>query len=66
MPETVCGWSPRGTRNITPSFSVQTWFVNPAAIAGVQGRHHLAEPLPVVAIGSASAWRQRAGGHTRL
>ena len=34
--------------------------VNPAAIAGVHGRHSLAEPLPLVASGANHGWRKLA------
>jgi hypothetical protein len=45
------GWGHGGTRNRSTSRSVHTRSVNPAAIAGVQGRHCLAEPVPWVGSG---------------
>jgi len=45
---TPTGWGHGGTRNRSTSRRVQTWSVSPAAMAGVQGRHCLAEPLPLV------------------
>ena len=47
-PHTPAGCGHGGTRNISTSRSVHTRSVNPAAIAGVQGRHCLAEPVPLV------------------
>ena len=48
---TPTGWGHGGTRNSSTSRSVHTWSVSPAAIAGVQGRHCLAEPVPLVGSG---------------
>src|SRR5215813_13853284 len=45
------GWGHGGTRNIKTSRSVHIRLVNPAAIAGVQGRHCLTEPVPLVGTG---------------
>jgi hypothetical protein len=45
------GWGHGGTRTRSTSRSVQTWSVSPATIAGVQGRHCLAEPVPWVSSG---------------
>ena len=39
-----------------------TWSVNPAAIAGVHGRHTFAEPRPLVASGYGNGWRRLAWG----
>jgi len=36
--------------------------VSPAAIAGVRGRHVLAEPDPLVGKGSGNGWRKEAWG----
>lgn len=44
----ACDCGHGGTRHIKTSCSVHTRSVNPAAIAGVQGRHFLAEPVPLV------------------
>jgi len=48
---TPTGWGHGGTRNRSTSRRVQTWSVSPAAMAGVQSRHCLAEPLPLVGSG---------------
>ena len=64
--ETGCGWGHGGTRKRHTSRSAHTWSVKPVAIAGVQGRHPLAEPVPWVGIGAASAWRKLTGGHTKV
>jgi len=40
--------------------SDHTWSVNPAAIAGVHGRHNLAEPLPLVGSAIRNGWRKLA------
>jgi len=50
---TPADWGHGGTRNSSTSRRVHTWSVNPAAIAGVQGRHVLAEPMPLVGSGCA-------------
>src|SRR6266571_4051579 len=55
-PAQGCGHG--GTRNISTSCSVHTWSVNPAAIAGVPGRHRLTESLPLVGRGVAKCWRR--------
>jgi hypothetical protein len=39
------GWGHGGTRKSSTSRRVQTWSVRPAAIAGVHGRHCLADPV---------------------
>src|ERR671922_334414 len=64
--QTVCGCGHGGTRYSNTSLRLQTWSVNPAAIAGVHGRHTLTEPLPLVGIGSARAWRKEACGRQKL
>jgi hypothetical protein len=46
--------------------SDHTCSVKPAAIAGVHGRHIFAKPRPLVALGSASAWRKLAWGHCQV
>jgi hypothetical protein len=51
-----------GTRNSSTSRRVQTWSVSPAAMAGVQGRHCVAEPLPLVGAGCERSWRTLAWG----
>ena len=42
------------------------WSVTPAAIAGVHGRHTLAEPVPLVGSGTNSDWRKLAWGSTKF
>ena len=61
---TGCGHG--GTRYRKTSLRLHTWSVNPAAIAGVQGRHNVAEPLPLVLKGWGRAWRKLAWGSTKL
>ena len=39
---------------------VHTRSVSPAAMAGVQGHHCLAEPVPLVGTDCGSAWRKEA------
>jgi len=39
---------------------VHTRSVSPAAMAGVQGRHCVAEPVPLVGTDCGSAWRKEA------
>jgi hypothetical protein len=55
----ACGWGHGGTRKSSPSRRVQTWSVNPAAIAGVRGCHRVAEPRPLVSRGCGTARRTR-------
>jgi hypothetical protein len=62
----ICGCGQGGTRNRSTARNVQTWSVNPAAIAGVQGRHCLAEPDLLVGKGSGNSWRQEACGKQKL
>jgi hypothetical protein len=52
LAHTPAGCGHGGTRKSSISRSVQTWSVNPAAIAGVCGRHCLADPVPFVGLGS--------------
>jgi hypothetical protein len=54
----VCGWGHGGTRNSSTSRRIQTWSVNPAAIAGARGCHRLAELRPLVGRGCAKASRK--------
>jgi len=46
--------------------SVHICSVNPAAIAGVQGRHCFAEPVPLVGSGCVRGWRKLAWGKQKL
>jgi hypothetical protein len=62
----ACGGGHGGTRNRSISRKVQTWSVNPAAIAGVQGRHWLAEPAPWVGRGCGQGRRRLAWGKQKL
>jgi hypothetical protein len=55
---TGCGHG--GTRKSRTSRKLQTWSVNPAAIAGVHGRHCWADPVPWVGRGCGSGWRKEA------
>src|SRR5262245_59087331 len=55
-----------GTRNIKTSRSVHTRLVNPAAIAGVPGRHCVAVPVPFVGTGCGKGWRTLACGRQKL
>ena len=60
------GWGHGGTRHRSTSRRVQTWSVSPAAMAGVQGRHCLAEPRPWVGSGWSRGWRKLAWGMQKL
>src|ERR671925_749316 len=64
--QTVYGCGHGGTRYSNTALRLQTWSVNPAAIAGVHGRHTLTEPLPLVASGTRNGWRKLAWGRTKL
>jgi hypothetical protein len=55
-----------GTRNSNTSLKLQTWSVSPATIAGVQGYHCLAEPVPLVGRGCGRGWRREACGKQKL
>src|SRR5262252_4179360 len=67
----VVSYPPRAARSLLLSIErycdgmvrrVQTWSVSPAAMAGVQGRHCLAEPLPWVGAGWGNGRRRLAWG----
>ena len=60
------GWGHGGTRNRSTSRRVQTWSVSPAAMAGVEGCHCLAEPRPWVGSGWSRGWRKLAWGKQKL
>src|SRR5262245_24082826 len=62
----ICGCGQGGTRNRSTSRNVQTWSVSPAAIAGVQGRHCLAEPGPLVGQGCGKGRRKLVCGKQKL
>src|SRR5215467_4314698 len=63
---TPAGCGHGGTRKSSTSRSVQTWSVRPAAIAGVQGRHCVVEPVPWVDAGCGRGWRTLAWGKQKL
>jgi hypothetical protein len=61
---TGCGHG--GTRNRSTSRRLHTRSVSPAAMAGVRGRHCLAEPLPWVGSGWGNGRRTLALGKQKL
>jgi hypothetical protein len=63
---TPAGCGHGGTRKSSTSRSVQTWSVRPAAIAGVQGRHCVVEPVLWVDSGCGRGWRTLAWGKQKL
>ena len=63
---TPAGCGHGGTRKSSTSRSVQTWSVRPAAIAGVQGRHCVVEPVPWVDSGWGRGWHTLAWGKQKL
>src|SRR5215813_3777189 len=66
LAHTPAGWGHGGTRKSRTSRKLQTWPVNPAAIAGVHGRHCVADPVPWVGRGCGSGWRKEACGRQKL
>ena len=54
------GWSHGGTRYNSTLRNVQTRSVSPTAMAGVHGRHVLAEPVSLVGTGWGNGWRKEA------
>src|SRR5262249_19752504 len=71
----VVSYPPRAARSLLLSIerycdgmvrSVETWSVNPAAMAGVPGCHTLAEPVPLVGTGCSKGWRKLACGRQKL
>ena len=66
LAHTFTGWGHGGTRKSRTSRKLHTRSVKPAAIAGVQGRHCLADPLPWVGRGCGSGWRKEACGRQKL
>src|SRR5215470_4993691 len=66
LAHTPAGCGHGGTRKSRTSRTLQTWSVNPAAIAGVWGCHRLAEPLPLVGRGCGNGWRKEACGKQKL
>jgi hypothetical protein len=65
-PHTPAGCGHGGTRKSRTSRTLQTWSVNPAAIAGVWGCHRLAVPLPLVGRGCGNGTRRLAWGKQKL
>ena len=61
---TDCGHG--GTRKSNTSRRVHTRSVSPAAIAGVRGRHCVAEPVPWVGRGCGNGTRRLAWGKQKL
>jgi len=59
---TPTGGGHGGTRNINTSRKVHPRFISPAAMAGVRGRHCLAEPVPLVGRGCDNGTRRLAWG----
>jgi hypothetical protein len=66
LAHTPAGWGHGGMRNSSTSRRVQTWSVSPAAMAGVWGRHCMAEPLPWVGSGGGNSRRTLAWGKQKL
>ena len=62
LAHTPAGCGHGGTRKSSPSRRGQTGSVSPAASASVQGRHGLAEPVPLVGRGWGHGTRRRAWG----
>jgi len=65
-PHAFAGCGHGGTRKSSISRKLQTWSVNPAAMAGVQGRHCVAEPPPVVGSGCGKDRRKLVWGKQKL
>jgi hypothetical protein len=63
---TPAGWGHGGTRKSNTSRNIHTRSVSPATIAGVQGRHSVADPVPLVGSGCGSTWRMLACGRQKL
>ena len=61
---TGCGHG--GTRKSSISRKLQTWSVNPAAMAGVWGCQRFADPVPCVGSGSSKGIRKLACGRQKL
>ncbi len=61
---TGCGHG--GTRKSSISRTLQTWSVNPAAMAGVWGCQRFADPVPFVGSGSTKGIRKLACGRQKL
>jgi hypothetical protein len=60
------GCSHGGTRNSSTSRRVHTRLGTPAAIAGIPGRHGVAEPVPLMGRGWGRGWRQLACGRHKV
>ena len=59
-PYNACGCSHGGTRYLKTSRRLPTRSGRPAALAGVHGRHGMAEPVPLVGSSCGRGWRTRA------
>ena len=71
LPTTVLAHTPAGcghggTRKSSIARKLQTWAVNPAAMAGVWGCQRLAEPVPCVGAVGSRGWRKLACGKQKL
>jgi hypothetical protein len=66
LAHTPAGCGHGGTRKRSTSRSVHTRSVSPAAMAGVQGCHCFAEPVPLVGSGCGRGWRTLAWGKQKL
>ena len=66
VPYTASSCGHGGTRYNSTSLRLHTRSVNPAAIAGVQDRHCLAEPVPLVGRDWGRGWRKLACGKQKL
>ena len=65
LAHTPAGCGHGGTRKSRTARTLQTWPVNPAAIAGGHGRHCVAAPVPWVGRGGSSGGRKAAGGRQK-
>src|SRR5215471_4685120 len=66
LAHTPAGCCHGGTRKRSTARSVHTRSVSPAAMAGVQGCHCFAEPVPLVGSGWGRGWRTLAWGKQKL
>src|SRR5215813_14434535 len=65
-PHAFAGCGHGGTRKSSISRTLQTWSVNPAAMAGVCGCQRFANPGPCVGSGSTKGIRKLACGRQKL
>jgi hypothetical protein len=66
LPHACIGGGHGGPRKSTPAWRGHPRSVSPAALAGVRGRHGLAEPVPVVGRGCGNATRRLAWGKQKV